>query len=251
MPDISLLWFFLAGFGAQLLDSSVGMGFGVLSSSTLLALGFPAQSISATVHAAAVFTSAVSSASHWRLGNVDKAMLWKLAPFAALGALLGTLAVLVVSGDKLRPILAVYFALIGILIAVKAWWPDAIQPFRRVRTRVLGAVAGFFDAFCGAGWGEIVSSGLILRGDSVQMAVGTLNAAEFFVTTIVALVFMTASSVTNWWAVLALALGGICAAPIGAWACKRLQPRPLTFAVGVVVALMGLRTLWSTWGWDN
>ncbi|MES2604313.1 MAG: sulfite exporter TauE/SafE family protein [Pseudomonadota bacterium] len=243
MLDSALLWYFAAGFGAQLVDSSLGMAFGTLSSSSLLALGFPAQSLSATVHTAEIFTSAMSSYSHWRLRNIDFALLRRLAPFAVLGALLGSLAILLMPGDNLRPLLAVYFVMIGSVIAFKALWPAAVRPLRQISARAVGGLGGFFDAFTGAGWGEIVSSGLILRGDNVQKSVGTLNSTEFLVTTTVTLVFITASSATHWPTVVALALGGMCAAPIGAWACKHLPARPLTFAVGVVVALLGLRTL--------
>jgi len=248
MTDSVLLWYFAAGFGAQLIDGAIGMAFGTLSSSSLLSFGFPPQALSATVHAAKIFTGVASSYSHWRLGNIDRELFRKLAPAAAVGALFGTLAILAMPGERLRPLLALYFTFIGGVVTVKALWPAAIDPVKRVRTRVLGAIGGFFDAFSGAGWGEIVSSGLILRGDNIQKAVGTMNLAELVVTSIVNVVFIAVQSAADWSVVLALAAGGICAAPLGAWACKHLPSRPLILFSGVVLSLLGVRTLWLAWG---
>ncbi len=50
-----IIIYILIGFGAQLIDSSLGMAFGSLSSGLLLAIGFPPQAISSTVHMAEVF----------------------------------------------------------------------------------------------------------------------------------------------------------------------------------------------------
>jgi uncharacterized membrane protein YfcA len=43
--------FLLVGFFAQLIDGAVGMAYGVISSSVLLAFGVPPAQVSATIHA--------------------------------------------------------------------------------------------------------------------------------------------------------------------------------------------------------
>ena len=51
-----ILPFILIGFGAQMIDGALGMAYGVISSTLLLALGVPPSRASASVHAAETFT---------------------------------------------------------------------------------------------------------------------------------------------------------------------------------------------------
>ncbi|HEX7741265.1 MAG TPA: TSUP family transporter, partial [Sphingobium sp.] len=67
----ALLPFVLIGFGAQMIDGALGMAYGVISSTLLLALGVPPSRASASVHAAETFTTAVSAISHIAHRNVD------------------------------------------------------------------------------------------------------------------------------------------------------------------------------------
>lgn len=63
MPD-DLLLFIAVGFIAQLVDGALGMAFGVLSTTSLLLFGVPPATASAMTHAAEIFTTAASGASH-------------------------------------------------------------------------------------------------------------------------------------------------------------------------------------------
>ena len=62
------------GFGAQLIDGALGMAFGVIATSAMLAIGMPPAQASALVHTAEVFTTGASAASHIYHRNVD----WRL-----------------------------------------------------------------------------------------------------------------------------------------------------------------------------
>ncbi len=238
--DLAL--FFAIGFVAQLADSSLGMAYGTLSSSLLLAHGFPARAISATVHMAEIFSSAASAYAHWRLRNIDWQLLKKLSLPAIAGALIGAVLVLQVPSDMLKPFIAGYFILIGIVITVKSIRPTLIRPFNS-KAGPVGFIGGFLDAFGGAGWGEFVSSSLILQGRDVRTAVGSLNAVEFMVTCTVTLVFITTIGAQQWPAVAAIALGGIVAAPFGAYACKHIPAKWLMLAVGLAVSCLGAKAL--------
>ena len=84
-----LLLFVAVGFAAQMVDGAIGMAYGVISSSVMLSLGVPPATTSACVHAAETFTTAVSGASHWKLGNVDRKLLLRLALPGAIGGAIG------------------------------------------------------------------------------------------------------------------------------------------------------------------
>lgn len=66
-----LLLIALAGAGAQLVDGSLGMGYGVTSASLLLAIGTAPALASASVNVAQLGTTFMSGASHTKYGNVD------------------------------------------------------------------------------------------------------------------------------------------------------------------------------------
>src|SRR3712207_9258305 len=81
--------FALAGGLAQLVDGTLGMGFGVTSATALLFLGVAPVTASAATHAAKLPTTLISGLAHWREGNVDRAILLRVALPGAAGGLLG------------------------------------------------------------------------------------------------------------------------------------------------------------------
>lgn len=231
---------------AQLVDSSLGMGFGTLSSASLLALGAPPLSASATVHAAEVLTSGASVLSHWRLRSIDWALLRALAPGAIMGAGVGAVLLQWVPGEGLRPYLGLWFVLLGGVVVFKAVRSTTIGRWPRLPVRVVGFAGGFVDAFGGAGWGEVASSGLILRGEPVRRIVGALNTVEWLVTVVVSVVLAGSAEAWDPLPVIALAAGGTFAAPVGAFLSQRLPARPLTLVLGLVVAALGAWTFASS-----
>ncbi|MCB1563511.1 MAG: sulfite exporter TauE/SafE family protein [Alphaproteobacteria bacterium] len=239
--DPDLLLYALIGFIAQLVDSSLGMAFGSLSSSLLLSAGFPPHSLSATVHTAEIFGGGAATISHWRIKNIDMDLFKKLAFPAVIGAILGILLVTHFDNETLKPWLGLYFMIIGSLVVIKTLRPSLIRTIKTHRT-TLGFIGGFLDAFGGAGWGEFVSSGLLLRGHEVRSAVGSLVAAEFAVSLTVSLVFFSTAGIAHWPAILALSIGAITAAPLGAIICKKVPRIPLMLGVGTVIILVGLKT---------
>src|SRR4029079_11470545 len=63
--------FALVGFVAPLIDGSLGMGYGVISSSILLAQGVPPSLASASVNAAKLPTTGTAAISHYYHRNLD------------------------------------------------------------------------------------------------------------------------------------------------------------------------------------
>jgi uncharacterized membrane protein YfcA len=236
-------WFYVAaGFAAQLIDGTLGMAYGVTASSLLLALGVTPAVASATVHAAECFTTGASAVSHQAFGNVSAPLFRRLLIPGVLGAIAGAYILSSFPGDLLRPYVAAYLLAMGCLIVLKAFREF---PPRVVTTHLtpLGFGGAFIDAVGGGGWGPIVASTLIARGSDVRRTVGSVNAAEFFVTLAASLTFILMLGLANWQIIAGLALGGLAAAPVGAWACTRIPLRPFTVVVGLIVIGLSLRTL--------
>ncbi len=240
--DLGLFIYAMIGFIAQLVDSALGMAFGSISSSLLLVIGFPAQSISATVHMAEIFGGSASAASHWRMKNIDYATLKKLMMPALIGAILGAFLVIRFDNEALVIWLGVYFIIIGTAIIIKTLKPSFIRLINTHR-EILGFIGGFLDAFGGAGWGEFVSSGLLLRGYEVRKVIGSLVTVEFMISVAVSVIFYNTIGIKYWPEIIALSLGAIAAAPIGALICKKVPVVPLTLLVGCVIVLIGIKTV--------
>jgi len=247
MPSEFFLYV-VVGFAAQVVDGALGMAYGVTATSLLLAFGVPPAAASATVHTAECFTTGASAVSHRAFGNVDRFLFRRLLVPGVIGACTGALILARFPGETLRPFVALYLLVMGSIIALKAFREF---PPRAVRTHLtpLAFVGAMIDALGGGGWGPIVASNLIARGNDVRQSIGSVNAVEFFVTLAASLTFVVSLGSLHWEIVLGLALGGLPAAPLGAWACKHLPLRPLLLAVGLLVIALSLNTLVRHYGW--
>jgi hypothetical protein len=235
MEEIVL--YVLVGFIAQLIDGALGMAYGITASSILMSLGLPPATVSATVHAAECFSSGASALSHHSFGNINKTLFRKLLLPAILGAILGAYVLVSLPIDIIKPYIALYLLLMGVIIVVKAF---KMFPPKQITTHLapLGFFGAFIDSMGGGGWGPIVASNLIVRGNDARTAIGSTNAVEFFVTFFASLTFFLTLGFTYWEIILGLAIGGAAAAPIGAWACSRVPIKPLMIAVGLLVIVL-------------
>ena len=175
--DKEFLLFCLAGFVAQLIDGTLGMAYGVSCSTILLQLGISPAVASASVHTAEVFTTGVSGLSHLYFKNVDKHLFLRLAIPGIIGAMIGAfLLSKVLDGNMVKPFIAGYLLILGILILIKSirepLFKDEIK-----RVSPLGFFGGLLDAIGGGGWGPVVTSNIIHKGKTPQMTIGTVNTA--------------------------------------------------------------------------
>ncbi len=237
-----MLFYILVGLVAQLIDGTLGMAYGISASSLLLGRGLPPAAVSATVHAAEVFTTGLSGVSHHYFGNVDRRLFWRLLIPAVGGAIGGASLLAHLPAERFRPFIAAYLLLMGGLIVARVF--KTIPPVT-VTTHLipLGFIGAFLDAVGGGGWGPVVASTLIVRGNHARTTIGTVNAVEFFVTLAASLTFVLTIGLRHWPMIAGLAVGGMIAAPLGAYACKRIPHRPFMFLVGLLVMTLSIRTL--------
>lgn len=239
-------WMFcLVGFLAQIIDGALGMAYGVSSTTFLLQLGVPPAVASASVHTAEVFTTGVSGLSHLYLKNVDKKLFIRIAVPGVIGAMLGAfLLSKVLDGDAVKPFISAYLLFLGVVILIKSFreplFKDEIK-----NLGPLGFAGGLFDSIGGGGWGPIVTSNIIQRGKTPRLTIGTVNTAEFFVTFASTGVFLFFLGLEGWKTILGLIVGGVVAAPLGAYLVRFIWPRVLMFLVGAVIVLTSLYTIFG------
>ena len=244
----------LVGLAAQLVDGSLGMGYGMTSSSLLLLAGLSPALASASVHLAEIGTTLASGASHWRLGNTDPRLVVRLGLPGAVGAFSGATVLSHLSTRAATPVTASLLILLGTYVLVRF----ALRPPRGPGSRhsphgrrllvPLGLVGGFVDATGGGGWGPVVTTTLLTGGRTApRTVVGSVGASEFLVTVAASAGFLTGLGTAgiSLGIVLALLAGGLVAAPIAAWLVSRLPGAVLGTAVGGLILATNLRVLLS------
>lgn len=244
----TFLLFFVVGALAQAVDGALGMAYGVISSSVLLALGVPPATASASVHGAEMFTTAASAGSHVWHKNVEWRLFVPLAIAGVIGGIVGAYVLAGIDGDAIKPFVIAYLAVMGGYILWRAG--HQARP-RRIPSWVmtpLGMIGGFFDAIGGGGWGSTVSSTLVGAGTEARRAIGTANTAEFFLTVAISATFVWALLTGHWRnadalenhfaAVAGLVVGGLLAAPFAGLITKKVPQRALTYGVGGLLLIL-------------
>jgi uncharacterized protein len=234
---LDLLPFVAAGFAAQLVDGSLGMAFGVISNTLLISLGVAPAAASAGVHTVETFTTCVSGISHIAHRNVDWKLLARLTLPGVVGAAVGAYVLTQVDGATAKPFVLAYLASIGLFLVWRGLrYPPHQRPAKVVES--LALVGGFLDAAGGGGWGPVVTGNLLIQGADPRRTIGTVNTSEFLVTVTSAVTFIAALGLAAFTVTtLGLLIGGILAAPVGAWLVKHIPPKPLLVMVGILLTI--------------
>lgn len=249
--------FLLVGFFAQLVDGAVGMAYGVISSSVLLAFGVPPAQASATIHAAECFTTGASGASHLAHRNVDWRLFFRLAPAGVVGGVIGAYLLTGFDATFIKALVIAYLGVLGIVMLARAIrGPRAEDPHLK-HVVPLGVVGGFLDASGGGGWGPIVTSTLLGRGHAPRYVIGSVNSAEFVVTVAISLTFLwtlltgrfelEGGLAAGGAALGGLILGGVVAAPLAGFVTKIAPARVLLAAASVLVMALSVWQGFQLW----
>ena len=246
----------LVGFAAQLVDGSLGMGYGVTSTSLLILAGLTPAAASASVHFSELGTNIASGLSHWRLKNVDWRVVARIAGPGAVGAFLGATVLSSLSTEAAAPVMATILVLLGVYVLVR--FIVGIKPAikRQLTARFLiplGTFAGFIDATGGGGWGPVATPALLADGRlEPRKVIGSVDTSEFAVSASASLGFLIGLGAAgiNWAFALALLAGGLVAAPIAALLVRFAPAHLLGVAVGGLILLTNSRTLLKTFEVD-
>lgn len=232
----ALLPFILIGFAAQLVDGALGMAFGVICNTLLVAvLGVPPATASARIHVVEIFTTGASGLSHLFHRNIDWPLFWRLLIPGVIGGVLGAYVLSSLHADVVKPFVLGYLVLIGVWLLIRGLlYPPKIAKPKVVAP--LAVVGGFLDAAGGGGWGPVVTSNLLVQGGEPRKVVGTVNSVEFFLTVSVSIAFIWNLGFSQILGpTLGLIIGGVAAAPLGAMMAKRFSPKVMLVMVGIVL----------------
>jgi len=231
-----------------MVDGALGMAFGQISSTLLVSIGVPPAAASAGVHTAETFTTAISGISHVAHRNVDWTLFFRIVIPGVIGGVAGAYLLTQISAEAAKPIVLTYLTALGLYLFYRGIMHRHTERRPRI-VEPLGIVGGFLDAAGGGGWGAIVTSNLLVQGSNPRKTIGTVNTAEFFLTVTISATFIAA---IGWEAftvaTVGLLIGGVMAAPFGAWIAKRVNPDRLLAFVGALVTLTSGYGLYRVFG---
>ena len=165
-----------------------------------------------------------------------------------IGGFTGAYLLSSIDAALVKPFVLMYLTAIGLYLLIRGFmYPPKLKEAKLVAP--LGLVGGFLDAAGGGGWGPVVTSNLLIQGAEPRKVVGTVNSAEFFLTLTISATFIWHLGVADLaGATLGLLIGGILAAPLGAWAAKHFPAKQMLILVGFVLtatSAYGVYTAWS------
>lgn len=243
-------WMLLVGVFAEIVAGSMGMGYGVICTTTLLFLGIPPHAVSASIHSAESFTTAAGSISHIKLKNVSKSLVKKLAIPAIIGAIIGAVSLTYLGeyySKITKTVISFYTLYLGIQILSNAFKPKQNKALKKKTNLTrLGVIGGFIDSFAGGGWGPLVTGTLIKNSFTPRFAVGSSTVAKFILTVTAAVTFFLTLGIQHWNIILGLLIGGIITAPFSAMLTAKLPVKNMFIIIGTLVIVMSSITIYKS-----
>ena len=237
-------WMILISFLAEMVAGSMGMGYGVICTRTLLFVGIPPHAVSASIHSAESFTTAAGSISHIKLKNVSKNLVKKLAIPAVFGAVTGAV-LLTYLGEYYSKITKTIISFyLGVQILMNAFKNKQDKKLKRKTNLTrLGLFGGFIDSFAGGGWEPLVTGTLIKNSFTPRFAVGSSTVAKFIFTFTAAITFFFTLGIQHWNIILGLLIGGIVTAPFSAMLTAKLPVKSMFLVIGTLVIVVSCITI--------
>ncbi|OFW80977.1 MAG: hypothetical protein A2887_01700 [Alphaproteobacteria bacterium RIFCSPLOWO2_01_FULL_40_26] len=232
---------FLIGCLAQMIDGALGMAYGVIVITFLMAHGIAPAIASGAIHISEIFTTGASGLSHWRAGNFNRKLFRSLIIPGIIGGVLGALLITSIDAAIVRPWVSGYLLVIGFYILIKAFRKISFHMIIKRRKIIpLALVGGFVDSVGGGGWGPVVTTTLLGSGHEPKKTIGSVSASEFFVNLVTGLSFTVLIGIPHWEIVAGLIIGGIIAAPIAAKITSKLPAKFLMSFVGVLIVCLSI-----------
>lgn len=241
-------YFLIAGFIFSMVDGAIGMSYGVTSTTFSLYMGIPPASASTAVHLSEIMSNAIAGWMHFKLGNVNMKLFKLLVVSGSIGAVVGAylLSTFEHYNMYIKPMVSIYTLILGFVILSKAFKVKKRKIGDKIKKIIpLGLGGGFMDAVGGGGWGSIVLSSLIAGGRNSRTALGTVKLSRFFIAFLSSITFITMVNGLHWEAITGLIIGSAIASPIAVRVSSKISSKTIMVAVGVIVTLVSLKSLYG------
>ena len=247
MLSLEMVPIMILAFVCELVDSTLGMGYGTTLTPIMLALGFEPIEIVPAILCSEAITGILAGVFHHEFGNVDLRrgsndlkIAIVLTGFSAVGVILATLIAVNVPGWAIKVYIGVLVLAMGLLILLNNKKEYA---FSWKRIAGLGWLAAFNKGISGGGYGPVVTAGQVLSGVRGRKAVGITSLAEGITSIIGFGIYLYSGVTLNSSLLISLIIGAVISVPISAYIVSRLPAGKLTYIIGGISTALGGYTL--------
>lgn len=243
-PALDFFWVLLAGIGAGAVNTAIGSG-SLITYPALLLAGLPPVVANVTNTVGLVPGSAAGAWAFRRELKGQGRMLALLLPVSAVGAIGGGVLLLALPStafEVIVPVLVIVAALlVGLAPLIARRLGEQHDRPRPGALAVTVGAAGVYGGYFSAAQGIILLGvlGLFHRGD-IHVQNALKNVLQGVVNLVAAIFFVVVADVHYGFA-LAVAIGSLIGAPIGAWLARKANPtvfRTIVVVFGVVVGVV-------------
>jgi hypothetical protein len=236
--------FILLAFCCELIDSSLGMGYGTTLTPLLMMLGFGPLAIVPSILLSELITGISAGLAHHKVGNVNfnkGSHHLKIAIVLATCSIIGAAVAVFIAVTIPKIWLSIYIGLMvlgmGILVLLTI---NKTYKFSWSKITSLGLIAAFNKGMSGGGYGPLVTGGQILSGVNGNNAVGITSLAEGLTCVIGVLVFIISPGTVNWSLTPSLIIGALFSVPFSTVIVKKMPTKSLTIAIGILTTVLGI-----------
>ncbi len=237
----------LLAFFCELIDSSLGMGYGTTLTPILMIVGFGPLAIIPCVLLSELITGITAGLAHHKAGNVNfkrGSIHLKIALVLAACSIIGATVAVSVAISIPKLWLKTYIGLIvlgmGIIILLTL---NKEYKFSWKKITGLGLIAAFNKGMSGGGYGPVVTGGQILSGVNGNNAVGITSLAEGLTCIVGVIIFIVSPETINWGLAPSLIVGALLSVPFSIFIVKKLPTKTLKIAIGTLTLILGSVTL--------
>lgn len=236
-------------FFCELIDSSLGMGYGTTLTPLLMIFGFGPLAIVPCILLSELLTGISAGIAHHKAGNVSfkrNSIHLKIALVLAVCSVIGATVAVFVAINIPKIVLSTYIGVIvlgmGIIILLTL---NKEYKFSWKKIIGLGSIAAFNKGMSGGGYGPVVTGGQILSGIQGNNAVGITSLAEGLTCVVGVIVFIVAPGSVDWSLAPSLIIGAMLSVPFSTVIVKKLPTKTLKIIIAVLTIILGAYTLYK------
>jgi len=237
----------ILAFFCELLDSTLGMGYGTTLTPVLLIIGFGPLAIVPCVLLSELLTGISAGVAHHKAGNVNfkpGSIHLKIAIVLAICSIVGASIAVFIAVNIPKLWLNTYIGLMvlfmGIIILLNL---NKDFKFSWGKIVGLGSIAAFNKGMSGGGYGPVVTGGQILSGVKGNNAVGITSLAEGLTCVVGVLVFIASPEIIDWNLAPSLIIGAMLSVPFSIIIVKNIPTKSLKLSIGLLTLMLGSYTL--------
>ena len=234
-------------FFCELLDSSLGMGYGTTLTPVLLAAGYEPLQLIPSVLFSEFLSGFASSYFHHDAGNVDfsrRTRDSRIALLLALGSVVGVAIGVSIAVEIPTFVLKLVIGLIITSAGVTIWiLHNRVFAYKTWKMFLLASVASFNKALSGGGYGPLMTSGQVLSGIPGKASVGITSFAEGFTCMVGVILFLGRGHGIDLHLMIPMVTGALLSIPFSTEFVKHINESTLTKLIAAFTILLGLFTI--------